>query len=165
MNQEDERRMPSKAERQQLARKIRDAFSTNDYPGDDKLVVGDDPESLQIRDVFKGKRWEEIPLSVLDYHYSSLSFFSPEAYRYYLPAFLLASVLNYRSAGMVPLSTILSLIAPKKQGKMMMDWFLGRVSGLTPAQKAAIREFLEFMYLEHGSDFPNVRLAAAARQF
>lgn len=154
--------MSSKTEK--LARKIRDVFSSNEYPGDDKLVAGDDPECLEIRAAFKGKRWEEVPLPVLDYHYSSLSFFSPEAYRYYLPAFLLASVLSYRAAGMVPGATVFSLTAPRTQGKIM-DWFLERIRGLTPSQKAVIKEFLEFMDLEHGPDFPNVRFTAVAKRF
>lgn len=77
---------------------IREAFADVDYPGDWCLVgsrEGDEP--LLLEQEFKGKdRWQDLDPAFIDQapggFGSALSFFSDEAFRFYLPAYLLADL-------------------------------------------------------------------------
>ena len=77
---------------------IRAAFEDAEYPGDDNIAgcsrsltpFGcDDCDPMAAH--FKGTRWQEHNLQTLG-EFNSLSFFHPEARRYYLPAFMLAEL-------------------------------------------------------------------------
>ena len=73
---------------------IRQTFSTVEYPGDWCLRgsnEGDEPYELE--DQFKGKTdWQTLEASFLDQASGGLSFFSDEAFRFFLPAFLIADI-------------------------------------------------------------------------
>lgn len=74
---------------------IRKAFARTPYPGDEKLVIaraGEDPECDQIAESFRGKNWRELPAGVIRGFADSLPLFTPAAFRYYLPAYMLASL-------------------------------------------------------------------------
>lgn len=74
---------------------IRKAFARTPYPGDEKLVVagaGEDPECDQIAESFRGKMWRKLPAGVIRGFADSLPLFTPAAFRYYLPAYMLASL-------------------------------------------------------------------------
>ncbi len=138
-----------------LAEKIEKAFSEAAYPGDDKLVYDNSPEQLEcveVRNTFRGKHWNEIPLKVLQQNADSIFFFTPEAYRFYLPAYMIAAVISYRNADLIPTSVISSLTMPDTETDSAL--FLKKVQGFSPTQKSVIRSFLEFISSEHGADFP-----------
>lgn len=76
---------------------IRSAFAGTPYPGDDALVrsAGDEPD--EVVELFRGRDdWRELPADFVDRagaaSPSALSFFSAGAFRFYLPAFLIADV-------------------------------------------------------------------------
>jgi len=74
---------------------IRKAFARTPYPGDGKLVVaraGEDPECDQIAESFRGKTWKDLPAGLIRSYADSLPLFTAEAFRYYLPAYMLASL-------------------------------------------------------------------------
>jgi hypothetical protein len=77
-----------------LERVIREAFARTPYPGDAFLqgsFEGCEPgESIQP---FVGVRdWSTLSPDVLDAQYTALSFFSAGAFRFFLPAFLIADL-------------------------------------------------------------------------
>lgn len=82
----------------QLERQLRAAFAKVPFPGDWCLVgslEGDEP--LLVAAAFKGKKsWKGLAPAFLDAApeglSSALSFFSDEAFRFYLPAYLLADL-------------------------------------------------------------------------
>jgi hypothetical protein len=82
----------------ELKQEIRDAFSHGSYPGDSRLRdsnEGFEPDLLEAE--FKGKTdWRELDAKFIDQapdgFGSALSFFSHEAFRFYLPAYLIADV-------------------------------------------------------------------------
>jgi hypothetical protein len=82
----------------QVKESIVRAFSGSEYPGDWCLIdslEGDEPALLAQE--FKGKtEWRTLDPSFIDQapdgFGSALSFFSDEAYRFYLPAYLVASI-------------------------------------------------------------------------
>ena len=74
-----------------LSAKIRDAFP-DIAPPSFPVVLHKCDECDQVKAAFLGKRWSEISLGTLRDHYCSLPLLSPEAFRYYLPAFLLGAI-------------------------------------------------------------------------
>src|SRR5881392_3931678 len=81
-----------------LRQEIRDAFARVEYPGDWCLIgslEGSEPALLAKE--FKGKTdWRTLEASFIDQapggFGSALSFFSDEAFHFYLPAYLLADL-------------------------------------------------------------------------
>jgi hypothetical protein len=76
---------------------IRDAFAETPYPGDHALVrsVGDEPD--QVVELFRGRDdWRVLTAEFVDRagaaSPSALSFFSAGAFRFYLPAYLIADL-------------------------------------------------------------------------
>jgi len=86
-----ESRMKNKEE---LIRKIRQVFRSNDYPGD-ALLVGSTEGCEAYDEVapFRNRTdWTSIEPSFLDAHSSALSFFSEAGLRFFLPAYLTADL-------------------------------------------------------------------------
>ena len=78
--------------------RIRDAFSGVEFPGDWCLRASHEGEEpYLVEKAFAGKRdWRTLEPSFLDQapdgYASALSFFSDEAFRFYLPAYLIADL-------------------------------------------------------------------------
>jgi hypothetical protein len=72
------------------------AFGSNEYPGDNFLCGSfEGSEPYEETAAFKGKTdWRTLESGLLDAHYSALSFFSEGAFRFFLPAFLIADLRN-----------------------------------------------------------------------
>ena len=154
-------------QREELIRKIEEAFSDSQYPGDDRLVYdnsGRHFECAEIAKDFRGKDWREIPLETLRYHSDSLFFFTPKAYHFYLPAYLMASILSYREADIISSNVVYSLTYHEEKGTKM-DRFIERTNCFSSTQQLAIRSFLEFLFAQHSSDFPLGELNIALDKF
>jgi len=130
-----------------LINMIIEAFSAVLYPGDDKILIdstGLDLESNQIADVFRGKKWNEILLDDLRRHHKAVFFFTPEAYRYYLPAYLRATLQHYKRAGTIPFTVVFSLTPPQGQGNELVK-FQHKMEEFTKEQQNVIKEFLKYL--------------------
>jgi hypothetical protein len=70
------------------------AFGNNEYPGDNFLCGSfEGSESYEETAAFKGKtEWGTLDSGMLDAHSSALSFFSEGAFRFFLPAYLIADL-------------------------------------------------------------------------
>jgi hypothetical protein len=78
-----------------LIEQIKTAFDTTPYPGDDRLCgsdQGDEPAEYALE--FRGLNWRTIHPDFLAQHHASLSFFSTEGFRYFLPAYLIADLMG-----------------------------------------------------------------------
>jgi hypothetical protein len=77
----------------ELIQKISAAFSEVEYPGDDSLVddsYGDEPDL--VRNHFVGHNdWKNLTYEFLDFD-GALSFLSDKAFRFYIPAFIIADI-------------------------------------------------------------------------
>jgi hypothetical protein len=84
--------------RQALKREIIFAFAANPYPGDDNLRRSDmGEEPYLVEQEFRGKtNWQVLDAEFLDTAplglASALSFLSDAAFRFYLPAYLIADI-------------------------------------------------------------------------
>ena len=89
-------------QREDLAKRIKEAFSDAEYPKEDDLT------REYYTKPFAGKSREEIGLDNLQ-RAEPLSYFSPTAFRYYLPVFLSAVVLHPYGVDVLATDIITSL--------------------------------------------------------
>src|SRR5258708_38235150 len=81
--------------RQRLIETIENAFSNLEYPGDDALVVDNDRGSVgaaSVRDKFAGLDWRNVGDDRLRDASSDLAFMTPDAFRFFLPAHMIATL-------------------------------------------------------------------------
>lgn len=85
--------MPPTPNKTSLLQNIEKAFEDANYPGDETLVnssYGEEPEL--VKQHFRGQKdWRNISAEELDLN-GALSFFSDEAFLFFLPAFLIADI-------------------------------------------------------------------------
>lgn len=86
---------------------------------------------------FAGRTWRDHDVEALNYHAVALSFFEPEAFVYYLPAFLLGEIKDRRFGG-----SIVFHLAPSNLARMWGTKYRKTMAGFTPAQRAVLIDFL-----------------------
>ena len=64
------------------------AFASVPSPGDDGLLAHDCPAGRRLRGGLRGRPPGAVPDDLVETHYDGLAFLSPEARRYYLPAWV-----------------------------------------------------------------------------
>ncbi len=171
---------------QALLRQIRVAWEKMPYPGDDNLAGKTSAcpsEYTYVADYFRGKQWTKGNLTGLQRDYAGpenacLSFMSAQAFRYYLPAYMLMAVQDRERA---PDSAVSGLSPPREnprlyqlaeqahrdaglqgvsnpfapeQVRTRLEWWKERTAGFAAEQKQAIVRFLEYMTQEHRDDYP-----------
>ncbi len=138
-----------------IARQIEDAFADTPYPGDARIVKSGQAGE-EVRQAFRGKSWQHLSVNQLTYHHVDLPVLTPEAFRFYLPAFMTAVLQHHDHVGTMPINVIHSLTPPDAnmvsqlvekqldtQKYEKVQDFLARVSAFTGKERAAIRVFLE----------------------
>jgi hypothetical protein len=80
---------------------------------------------------------------------------TPEAIRFYLPAYLLASIIRYRESDQIPGSIMFLLRLPEAGDLNANVRFRARFGSLTERQVCAIRAYLQYFHDEHAEDFPS----------
>jgi len=98
-----------KQEISSLKIKIIDAFSDVEFPGNDKILHMQSHDDSEILDFCGLVDWQSIPDGIIERNNDSLAFFSPEAYQFYIPRFIIYVLDNYDSAEIVVDNTIYSL--------------------------------------------------------
>lgn len=140
-----------KMDRAGLARMFRRVFG-GDPPVCDELVElkGDVERRKEIREVFTGRTWWEIPTETIMEQDNAISFFAPKGMRYYLPSYLL-SALDVQGDWVFPEMVVYGLYLPLKhpRGDPVRENFEAFLGLLTIEQKTAIRRYLEYVE-EHG---------------
>jgi hypothetical protein len=140
------------------------AFSEVPYPGDDNLTPKKpylDLESDQIAEFLKGKRWQQLNAEYVWSEYQGdpgalLTFMTPEAFQYYLPAFLLMSILEYEKADVMADSVLYNL---RPRDQLDEERFKERFDRLTLDQRKSVAATLRSLEEKHGGSLtlPEVR--------
>lgn len=138
-------------EKIRLRADIRETFSSIAYPGNDNIVPY--PDGYEYNDVykaFKSVNWQEVNWEWLKMHYSAptgdaLLFMTPEAYRYYLPAYLLITIDSYEECDVLSDYIIYGLTAQRYE-KYTPEDFQERIAPLTDEAKSVIAKFLLYIY-------------------
>jgi hypothetical protein len=95
----------------ELLQSIAAAFSSAGLP---LTVVDDVPgdfERHDIQDAFAGKTWDSISDDVLLHHAEAVFFFTPEAWVYYLPAYMSFMIRDLEGCDFVIHSVVESLVS------------------------------------------------------
>lgn len=144
--------------KEQLNKLIIQAFSGVTYPGDDHLVDSEfyDLERLQIKEFFRGKKWDSITLQGLDLDYvgdpsACLNFMTGEARRYFLPTYMLITINEFEEADVIVDSTVYILMPKSIEGKDF-DRFFEWTEQFSALQKNAIKNFLLYLKKNHTQD-------------
>lgn len=145
--------------KEDLKLKIQEAFAAGVYPGD--WCLKDSTEGTApflLEKAFKGKTdWRVLPPELLDRDLggwgTALGFFSAEAFRFYLPAYLIADidgklessdVADYLANGLAGADKS-APINPKRYGeRTWWDYQSFRFSVFNKEQCSAIAEYLRF---------------------
>lgn len=129
---------------------IREAFADVEYPGDFALRgsnLGTEP--CEVEEAFRGRcRWQDVPVRLLDEApdglSSALSFFSHDAFRFYMPAYLIADV-NGALQRVDPTFHLCGDFEDKMISRKSNTWSFDRCNGFTPAQCWAIVCYLHYI--------------------
>jgi hypothetical protein len=126
-----------------LKEKIAAAFAEVAQPGDDHITRCPYQcfECTAVAGFFKGKPWQDISVADARHYHGALNVFTPEAFQYYLPAFMFASIDNYDKHDIIPDSIRYHLEFNLEH----REYFNVRMSKFSPAQKRVITEFLRQM--------------------
>jgi hypothetical protein len=95
--------------------------------------------------------WREVPGDALDECDAALAHFTPESWRFYLPAYLSRSLAQFsapRHETTMLHMVLFHLTCDKKYDLGMRSYVLARYQLLTPAQHQAVRHFLELVMQE-----------------
>jgi hypothetical protein len=139
---------------EKLLQNIDEAFSSVPTPTSDNLVYDNSEYNLEckrIKEKFNGTHWRDLSIADLQGQSAALSFFSPDAFRFFLPAFLRVSILDYQRSDVIPDSIVSDLSPPKDES--LCSYWAERISPLSDMQKQVLREFIIFLRDEHGEDF------------
>lgn len=148
----------------ELIAEITAAFQAEPYPGDANIVSdnsGSHPD-LEVRDAFRGHRWQAVPDEVLATKRASLSLMSKAGFKYYLPAFLCSPL---RDGGDVAngMSTLLSLLKlPTEVDRAVVAEKIQRYEVAGKLPQAELEEFLQSQ-LTHTNKAINAFIDRAAQ--
>jgi hypothetical protein len=112
-------------------------------------IHGGEWREAGLRD--REEEWTEVPGEALDECDAALSFFTPESWRFYLPAYICRALSLFAAPGFetdMLHSVLFDLTCNKTYDSGMRAYVLGRYQALTPAQCEAVRHFLELVVRE-----------------
>ncbi len=126
---------------QQLVEEIRAAFEGAEPPADDRILHPDCRDDVDILEFYGGVRWQDMTDENVIYSYAAPTAFSAEAFRYYLPAFLIWTLKNLDSVEYASESILLAL-DPGTDKELLHDFRKSKFDAMTPDQVAVVRKFL-----------------------
>ena len=134
-----------------LTEKIEAAFADVLYPGDDNLTSNYNPLSANddegVADYFRQTSWRGHPVQELRYHSCALSFFTPAAFHYYLPAFLIADLEDPEEADIITQSIQFDFGAASSTRADRMEL-------ISEPQIAALQSYIDYVIVRDGESAP-----------
>ena len=157
--------MRNQSKREEVSKEIRESFALNKYPGDSQLLELDpkvDPDSGDIFEALQGKSWQELLAHLAQIDGPDLYWFcwvysllTPDAFYYYLPAFLIIS-LDLERVDTVGDHLIYFLRSSDKVEDAYTRRYADEVTiRSTPSQRIAIQNWVRYL-LEEYPEFPQV---------
>jgi len=133
--------------KENIEKLINEAFADVPYPGNNQIIdfrCDWDLEAAEVYRYFGKKHWREIDWKILrDAGTDAIFFFTPQAYRFFLPAYQIACMEHNDEMGVIPeyfLGTLES--HPLHPHSVFRKLFLERCDKLTGKQKRVVRLFL-----------------------
>ena len=126
---------------------IESAFAGLAPPGDDKLLHPRCMDDGDIVDFYGAPDWRRVSDETVIANYAAPSFFSAEAFQYYMPAFMVWSLRHHDTIEYAPESTIHAL-DPTSGGEAMRAFQMSKYALFMPAQRQAVIRFLQTCSLD-----------------
>jgi hypothetical protein len=156
----------------ELEKEIVDAFQGVPYPGDDHLVSHACWECEELAGQLKGTPWQEWasrPPEDLYMRGGGICLLRADAFKYYLPAYLIASFgdqENYIQNQLIGILTNprsnASAGVTESELAEREAWFRKRMEGFAPAQALIIKKYLRFILLEDITGLANPEFVKTA---
>ena len=124
---------------ERLEARITQVFGGVPRPANEELLHPECRDPTAIVPFEAWTSWQEIPLEVLCRHYDGMSFFSPAAFRFFLPAFLRATLELYETSTEFVSDATVYELDPHS------DYARSRFLLFTPEECRVVAEFLELM--------------------
>lgn len=121
---------------------IEAAFADLSPPGDDALLHPQCMDDNDVAEFYGEPDWRDLSETFLLRNYAAPSFFSAEAFRYYLPAFMVWSLKNAESPEYLAEAT-LRAFDPGPEGAPLHAFQVSKFALFDPAQRTAIAAFLK----------------------
>ncbi len=126
-----------------LIQEIEDAWAAVAYPGDTNIITPMSYDDEGITRYFSGTTWKGHATCDLRVHASAISvFFTPAAYQYWLPAYLIAAVNEPEELSQGIDSILFSIDPATTKGAGTCD---ERLTVLTSTQRRTLLHVLEFV--------------------
>jgi hypothetical protein len=137
---------PGTEELKELQQKIFKAFADVLYP-EGKLAAYDCEECRDLEKTFTKLNWRTIDREILEEYFGIIPLFTPESFRYFLPAYLIYSLEHFSPYDTTCEFTIYALTPSNKNmnEKDMRNYWRDRFQNFTPEQMNCIYEFLDFV--------------------
>jgi hypothetical protein len=127
---------------EELRQRILATFPKADPPMPEKITSHPCEECAGVTEDFCGVSWWSADNTLIDENFDDLPLFTPEAYHYYLPAFLLRALDTFDPDNLVAQFCVYDL-SPKETAED--PWFRRRLNQFTPDEVSVIATFLEYV--------------------
>lgn len=146
-----EKRLKSNRTPEDILREVEEAFADAPRPAQQTILINEMESEEQAKrgEIFSRYTWQEIPAEVLYANQDALPNFTPEGFRYYLPAFLTETVRNYQPGHRLYAPLLYALDYNNLMPELREEYF----AILTTRQEKAVCHFLEWLGANHHADF------------
>jgi hypothetical protein len=135
----------SKEHLESLKQKIKVAFADVPYPKG-VLAPHECDECREVRRTFLNKNWKTIEPKILEENFGIVPLFSPEAFRYFLPAYLIYSLEHFSEKYDTVCEFTIYGVSPSKEAiETRLDYLQQRFKNFTSEQMSCIYEFLNYV--------------------
>lgn len=140
-----------------------EAFGHLPIPSAGRLIRDDclyGLEASEIHEKFRGRHWRDLNVGDLLGEADSLAYFTPEAFRFFLPAFIRISLLDPEAADLIPDAILWSLAQPEdsKLWKEKEELYL-ETARVHAMPEAVISELAAIENAEYNDAFCKKRIA------
>ncbi len=133
-------------DKQRLVANVKRAWAGVPYPGDENIVTSDSCDDEGTTEYFSGTTWNGHAPADLRAHSAAIStYFTPPAYCYWMPAYLIAAVEDPEELGQ-GVDSIVDSLTPEEEGSPFRQEQRERVESLTHEQRRAVISILEYLF-------------------
>lgn len=134
----------------EVIRSIEDAWHGVPYPGDDNIFTPDSYDDEDIINYFRRTTWCGHDPVRLREHSSAFTFFSPQAFHFWLPAFLIAAIQNPAEADVIVdhIPWSVSDVSAAQRWRLFSE-----------AQRRAVADYFRFQIASHPDEAADERKA------
>ena len=140
-------------------------FGTATRPPEFQIAPHECEECQQLSADLAGVEWTAMPDALIEGNPSGLSLLSPEAYAYFLPAYVLYALDHFTSESLAAEMTVYGLAYNEPANEDMADWQRERLKFITAEQLDVLQRFLQLVQADAGfGGYVGREEVAAARQ-